>query len=150
RFRVREGPADPERAAVGVDAVVDEVDLAAVGEALVVEGGRLPRVAGPLVGQPQVDPHCLFLARAVPVLFQEAPHAPVSALVDVEVGVHRVEADDTGQGGVVGLDEVAAVDHAAADPAADGGPNAAVFEVEPGAVPGGGGRLDGAARLGQV
>ena len=53
------------------------------------------------------------------LLFHHAPQTQQRALVDVEVGIDRIERHDRRERRGVGLDEIARINHAAADPAAD-------------------------------
>ena len=109
--------------------VVDEVDR------------PLVRIAV-LVGQPQEDRQLGLLGRLDLAGAEQATEPQHAPLVYVEIGVYRVERDDGGEDGVVGLDEVARVDPLPADPAADRGGDDAPVEVELGGVQGRLGHLD--------
>ena len=89
-----------------------------------------------LVGQADLDGHRLLpLGLDLELALLHQPLDPEHGLlVDVEVDVERIQADDRGQDRVVGLDQVAGVDHAPAEQPGDRGPDFGPVQVELGQV----------------
>ena len=72
-----------------------------------------------LVGEADQDRHFLLRLRLQLPLLEQAADPQHRLLVDVEVDVERVLAHDGGHHRLVGLDQVAGIDHAAAEPAGE-------------------------------
>jgi hypothetical protein len=108
--------ADADGAGVGVDAVVDVVDLADVFVIAAVSQARVHRH------------RAVGAAVACRLLPAEREHV---ALVDIEVGVDRVPRDDRRQQGRLALaDEVAGVDARLVDVSGDGRRDLRVAQVD--------------------
>ena len=89
-----------------------------------------------LIRQPQKDLELGLAGRAqLPLPLQNhAPQFQQRPLVDVEIGVDRVQRDDRGQRGLIGLDHVARIDQLPAHPAVARGVDLGPREVELGQV----------------
>src|SRR5262249_36343629 len=132
---VLEDGAQPPGAGVRIDAVVGEVDLAA------------PRELALLVRQAQKQRQRVVRVPLDLALAHQALGLERAALVQVEVGVDRVQRDDGGQGRLVRLDHVPRVDEAAADAPALRCLDLGEFDVEFGEIAGGLRDFEGALRL---